>query len=51
MSDIPDMPADDFLKVIDSLMPHVNPHEMNVVITGGEPLVRNDQEYVGRQVI
>lgn len=50
MSDIPDMPADDFLKVIDSLMPHVNPHEMNVVITGGEPLVRNDLEYVGRQL-
>lgn len=47
---IPDMPADDFLKVVDSILPHVNPHELNIVITGGEPLVRKDIEYVGRQL-
>lgn len=47
---LPDMPATDFLKVIDSLIPHVNPHHVNIVITGGEPLVRKDLEYVGRQL-
>ncbi len=47
---LPDMPAQDFLKVIDDLIPHVNPHVVNIVITGGEPLVRRDLEYVGRQL-
>ena len=47
---IPDMPADDFLKAIDSLTPHVNPNHVNIVITGGEPLLRKDLEYVGRQL-
>ena len=46
-TDIPDMPAEDFLRVVDSLTPHVNPHEVNIVITGGEPLVRTDLEQVG----
>lgn len=41
------MPAADFLRVIDSITPHVNPHEVNIVITGGEPLVREDLEEVG----
>lgn len=47
---LPDMPADDFLRVIDSLLPHVDPHVVNIVITGGEPLVRDDIEYVGREL-
>ncbi len=47
---IPDMPAEDFLKVIDSLTPHVNPNYVNIVITGGEPLLRKDLEYVGLQL-
>lgn len=46
-SDIKDMPAGDFLRVIDSITPHVDPHEVNVIITGGEPLVRNDLEEIG----
>lgn len=46
-ADIPDMPGEDFLRVVDSLMPHVNPHNVNIVITGGEPLVRDDLEQVG----
>lgn len=41
------MPAEDFLKVIDSITPHVNPNEVNIVITGGEPLVRDDLEEIG----
>lgn len=46
----PDMPADDFLKTIDSLLPHVDPHHVNIVITGGEPLLRKDLEYVGKEL-
>lgn len=42
-----DMPAGDFLRVIDSITPHVNPHEVNIIISGGEPLVRPDLEEVG----
>lgn len=49
-STLPDMPAEDFLKVIDTLTPHVNPNRVNIVITGGEPLLRKDLEYVGRQL-
>ncbi len=47
---IPDMPAEDFIKVVDSIIPHVNPHILNIVITGGEPLVRTDLEKVGRML-
>lgn len=47
-AEIPDMPAADFLRVIDSLTPHVNPHEVNIIFTGGEPLVRKDLEEVGQ---
>lgn len=49
-STIPDMPADDFLKVAASLLPHIDPHLVSIVITGGEPLVRDDLEYVGRKL-
>lgn len=49
-SSLPDMPAADFLRVVDSLLPNVDPHRLNVVITGGEPLVRDDIEYVGSQL-
>lgn len=44
---VKDMPAEDFLKVIDSITPHVNPHEVFVIFTGGEALLRNDLEEVG----
>lgn len=49
-SDLRDMPAEDFLRVIDSITPHVNPHEVNIIITGGEPLVRDDLEAVGLEL-
>ena len=42
-----DMPLSDFLKVIDSITPHVNPHDTMIVITGGEPLMRKDLEKCG----
>lgn len=47
---LPDMPAQSFLKVVDTILPHVDPHVINIVITGGEPLVRKDLEYVGREL-
>ena len=45
----PDMPAADFLHVLDSeITPHVDPHRMLVIISGGEPLMRKDLAEVGR---
>lgn len=46
-SSYPDMPADDFYKVLDSLK--VNPNDLTIVVTGGEPLVRKDLEACGRE--
>ncbi|MCM1254877.1 MAG: TIGR04133 family radical SAM/SPASM protein [Duncaniella sp.] len=46
----PDMPAADFLKVLDSLKPHVASHKLFIIITGGEPLMRADLEEVGRAI-
>ena len=47
---LPDMPAEDFLRVVDSIIPHVDPHRVNIIITGGEPLVRADLEKVGLEL-
>ena len=45
----PDMPAEDFLRVIDTeVTPHVDPRGVMVVISGGEPLMRKDLADVGR---
>ncbi len=46
---MPNMPAEDFLRVIDEeVTPHVNPHAVMVILSGGEPLMRDDIEDVGR---
>ena len=45
-----DMPLDDFLAVLDQITPHVNPHEVFVIISGGEPLMRSDLERCGRAI-
>ena len=45
-----DMPMADFLKVIDSITPHVNPNDTMIVLTGGEPLMRKDIEQCGREL-
>ena len=45
----PDMPAEDFLHVIDTeVTPHVNLHKVMVIISGGEPLMRKDLPQIGR---
>jgi MoaA/NifB/PqqE/SkfB family radical SAM enzyme len=46
----PDMPVADFLKVIDSITPHVNPNKVMIIFTGGEALVRNDVETCGLEL-
>ena len=47
---VPDMPAGDFLRVVDSLSPHVDPHRLFIIVTGGEALLRDDLEQVGREL-
>lgn len=41
-----DMPAEDFLRVLDSIARQCDPHQVFVVISGGEPLMRQDLEEV-----
>lgn len=45
-----DLPLRDFLKVIDSITPHVNPNEVSIIISGGEPLMRDDLEECGNEL-
>lgn len=47
---IPDMPAQDFLKAIDDITPHVDPHKTFIIFTGGEALLRSDLEDVGLEL-
>ncbi len=47
----PDMPAEDFLRVIDKeITPHVNPREVLIIISGGEPTLRKDLVDIGQQL-
>ncbi len=45
-----DMPAGDFLRALDELGSLVNPNKTTIVLTGGEALLRNDLEYIGKQL-
>lgn len=45
-ADVKDMPAQDFLDVLEKIKNHVDQQKSIVVITGGEPLMRNDLEEV-----
>ena len=47
VADVKDMPAEDFLRAVDTLTPHLNPHQVLVTITGGEALLRKDLEQIG----
>lgn len=46
----PDMPKEDFLRVIDSITPHVDPHKVLIIISGGEPLMRKDLAEIGQEL-
>ena len=48
--DVKDMPAADFLHVIDSITPHVDTHKVFIIFTGGEALLRPDLEEVGLEL-
>lgn len=50
MPDVKDMSAADFLRVVDSITPYVNPNEVSIIMTGGEPLMREDVEEVGLEL-
>jgi radical SAM enzyme (rSAM/lipoprotein system) len=42
------MPLADFIKTIDVISPHVEPNKTMIVLTGGEPLMRNDLTQCGQ---
>ncbi|MCX5759088.1 MAG: TIGR04133 family radical SAM/SPASM protein [Candidatus Hydrogenedentes bacterium] len=44
----PDMPLDDFLRVLDEVRAQYKPAKVAVVLTGGEPSLRADLESAGR---
>lgn len=46
----PDMPVEDFLHVIDKLTPYVEPNQLMIIFTGGEPLMRKDIERCGLEL-
>lgn len=45
-----DMSKEDFLRVLDNIALHTDPHHVFVVITGGEPLMREDLEECGKAI-
>ena len=44
------MPAEDFFRAIDDITPHVDPHHTFIILTGGEPLLRDDLEVCGHEL-
>ena len=46
----PDMPFEDFEKVLDDISSVMNPRNVLVITTGGEPLVRKDLVSCGRRI-
>lgn len=50
VSNVPDMPKEDFFKVLDSIACKINPGGVFITVSGGEPLMRNDLEECGRGI-
>lgn len=50
VAQVPDMPLADFLRVLDQVAERTDPHRVFVILTGGEPLVRNDLAECGREI-
>lgn len=49
-SSTPDMPAEDFLNIARQIKDVMNPNNVMVVVTGGEPLVRDDLDATGLEL-
>ena len=47
---VKDMPAGDFLRVLEQVRERLDPHHIMIVVTGGEPLMRADLEQCGRKM-
>ena len=48
---VPDMPVEDFLRVLDEeVTPHVDPADVLIIVSGGEVLVREDLERAGAEI-
>lgn len=45
----PDMPREDFFRVLDSVARHCDPHKVFLIVSGGEPLMRDDLELCGKE--
>lgn len=46
----PDMPREDFMRVLDGIARRTDPHGVFVILTGGEPLMRPDIIECGREI-
>ncbi len=47
---VKDMPKEDFGKVLDSVAARMDPHQVMINVTGGEPLLRPDLDQCGRMI-
>ena len=47
---ITDMPLQDFLRVLDNISQHTDPHQVFVIVTAGEPLMRDDLTQCGAAI-
>ena len=47
---VADMPLQDFLRVLDNISQHTDPHQVFVIVTGGEPLMREDIAQCGAAI-
>ena len=50
IANTPDMPREDFFKVLDGIAAHTDPHKVFVIVSGGEPTMRPDLEECGKGI-
>ena len=50
VAEMRDMPLDDFLAVLDDVRTEMDPHQIVIMTTGGEPLVRKDIVECGKAI-
>lgn len=49
-STLPDMPFEDFRKVLEQVKEHYDSHKINIILSGGEPLMRPDIAKCAREI-